>query len=472
VLALIGVAAGLRLIALAAFPEIQADEGLWTNSAKNFVEFGDWFLDGRTHLFLSPLFSLLSAISFRLLGPSIAAARLISAVAGVAAVALLYATVVRAVRNPQFALLVAVLFGVSEWSVIASREALIEPLQLCLCLWAVYLSLDARLSSVAGAGVVLALALLAKTNAIFLMGVLSANILLRARKGQRLTRARDWASVLILVMLALAIAGVVYAGLYREYPERFAQAFRFELDGVHFERESHPLFHIGRFGLDPIRSGRTLLALFREAPFLMVLAALGAGVWVIRRPPGSAVFALWLALGLPFFFLQIFQPLRYFYLVSPALAFSAALAITEFGRAPSLLRRQVPPLVLVAAGIYVGFALLYLSASAVSNRARLLPAVIPWMTAHTPQDANVMAAGYFCTDLPNRAYAHYHLANTPEQLLESIRKLDIRYLIVDNREWAPSLRAAVEEHFGPPLHTWSFGAVYSTTHGFAPFPEP
>jgi hypothetical protein len=72
-------AAVVRLPFLARFPEATADEGLWTNSTKNFAMFGDWFMDGRTHVFLSPLFHALCYPLFELLGPSLAAARVVSA---------------------------------------------------------------------------------------------------------------------------------------------------------------------------------------------------------------------------------------------------------------------------------------------------------------------------------------------------------------------------------------------------------
>jgi hypothetical protein len=218
---------------------------------------------------------------------------------------------------------------------------------------------------------------------------------------------------------------------------------------------------VGRFGLDPEEAARTLIALIRETPFLMVLAALGAGVWSVRRSPGSGIFALWLAVGFPFFLCQLIQPLRYFQLVAPPLVLAAALALMEFGRATVGTRATSRSLTGMAVAICISFDLLYLAASALANRARMLPTVVPWVTTHVPRDASIMAAGYFCTDLPNRAYAHYWLARTPEQLLDSVRRLQIRYLIVDDREWAPSLREVVAQRFGPPVQAWRFGAVYA-----------
>jgi hypothetical protein len=158
---------------------------------------------------------------------------------------------------------------------------------------------------------------------------------------------------------------------------------------------------------------------------------------------------------------QLIQPLRYFQLVAPPLAFMAALALAEFGRASAAMGGSSRPLTGVAVGICIAFNLVYLGVGAIVNRARLLPTVVPWVTTHVPRDASVMAAGYFCTDLPNRAYANYWLARTPKQLLESIRRFQIRYLIVDDREWAPPLRELVARRFGPPVQAWPFGAVYA-----------
>lgn len=454
-------AALLRVIALPAFPEVQADEGLWTNSAKNFVAFGDWFMDGRTHLCLSPLFSGLAAASFWLFGPSIAAARLISAVAGVASVWLLYAVVVRAVEDRRLALVAAIVFGFDPWPLVQSRAAMLESLQIALCLASLYLALGRHRWSSAFAGAAFGLALLAKTNVIFLAPVLAACLVWRSQADKAGSYPRPARSAFVFLGVACLVAGAVYGALFLAYPARFVDGFRYELDGVHFEQFSHPIVRIGRFGLDPRQAARTLMAPVREAPFLMVLAALGAGAWSIRRPRGSGVLALWLLVGLAFFLGQIYQPPRYFLLLSPALAFAAALTLVELGRATAVRSQSSQLLTRVAVAICVAFDLLYLGASAATNRARLLPTLVPWVTSHIPHDAPVMAAGYFCTDLPNRAYANYWLAGTPEQLLETVRRLQIRYLIVYRREWAPEVRAMVDRRFGPPVQRWSFAVAYA-----------
>ena len=110
-----------------------------------------------------------------------------------------------------------------------------------------------------------------------------------------------------------------------------------------------------------------------------------------------------------------------------------------------------------------GFETAYLGANALANGARKLEAVTGWVTANTAPDSRIMAAGYLCTDLPRRAYAHYHYARDAAQLLASIRELGIDYVIVDRSEWRRGLAEAVAARFER-VHAWSFGAVYRVRH--------
>lgn len=461
-LVLTGCAALLRFVLLGAFPDIVADEGLWTNSSKNYVAFGDWFMDGRTHMLLSPVFHWLSVVVFELFHPSIAGARAISALAGVASMLLLYLLTCRISGRQDFATITAIVFGFDAVSVLQSRLALIESLELCVCLAAAVLLVQRWRGATVAAGVLFGVALLTKVNAGFLLPVLVGFLFLRLAQApdrDTLTPVREAG---VFAVVSLLVAGAVYGVLYQTFPQQFIPAFKFQLDGVHFEGISHPIVRLGRFGLDPVQASRTIIALFRDSPFLMVLAVCGAGLSVVARPRGVELFGPWLIVGVGFFLCQMFQPVRYFYLVIPAFAFFAAVAIDrlaagEFSGA-TLNRRMT----IVVVGLYLVFNLGYVGMGAVANRGTKLQQVVQWVRANTQPTDRIMAAGYFCTDLPNRCYAHYLLARDMSQLTESIRKYQIDYVIFDSGEWHHDLGDSLAQHFAP-VERWGFGTVYGVT---------
>ncbi len=453
---LLVVSAALRLIALSAFPEVVADEGLWTNSSKNFVAFGDWFMDGRTHLFLSPAFHALSAGMFEVFGPSIATARVVSGVAGTVSVLLLYLLVLRMTARRDLAFISATLLGVTADFVFHARLAIIESLQLCLLLAsALALSRGGARGALFG-GLAFAAALLTKANSASFAAVLPFFLL----GGWRLrddVRDPAWLGrCLLFGVVAMGSAAAVYAALYVYQPERFVAAFRFELDGLHFARDSRPIIQLGRFGIDPIMAARSLLGLFRESPFLMVLATLG-GVFalILRRPPALA-FAVWALFGTGFALAQIYQPPRYFHAMAPAYCFFAALATLAWRDEAAGSNQRLPR---AALGVYVAFNLGYLLMNAVENPARQVASVTRWAREHTRPSDNILAAGYYCTDLPNRAYAHYHLGYDMAQLAANIDRYAIAYVIVDVDEWNPTLRGELAARYEK-VQEWPFGQVF------------
>lgn len=461
-IALLFFSAVVRLVGLGIFPLVEADEGLWTNSTKNFLRFGDWFMDGRTHLFLSPVFHALTLPVFALNGASIVGARLVSAAAGVASVWFTYRLVFHETERRDHALLAALVMGFSHWAVLTSRKAMIEPLELCVLLAATDFLVRRRARAQVGAGLLLAVALLTKLNAAFMLPVAGLYLLARTSEAGAVRSARLLARRTLVaavpLAIAVAVAALVYWSLYVTHPVQFTSAFRFELDGVHFEALSHPIVRFGRFGIDPLQEAKTVIEMFRDSPFVIVLAVLGVLVGIVDRPRGSRLFALWLGVGLPFFLGQMLQPVRYFYLLMPAFAYFASLALIRLGAARDA-RSGMARLTAAAAATLVIFELAYAGASAAANRERALPTVVGWVTRTTrPTDA-IMAAGYYATDLPNRAYAHYRLAPDTTQLFANIRKYDIRYVIVDNIEWRADLRAAVAERFVK-VADWPFGAAY------------
>jgi hypothetical protein len=453
---LLAVSAALRLIALPAFPEVVADEGLWTNSSKNFVAFGDWFMDGRTHLFLSPVFHGLSVGIFEIFGPSIAAARVISGAAGTISVLLLYLLVLRVTARVDLAFVSGTLLGVTADFVFHSRLAIIESLQLCFLLSsALALSRGGTGGAVTG-GLAFALALLTKLNSAW-FGVVLPFFLLGSSRPRAVMRDPVWLGrCLLFGAVAIGSAAAVYAALYHYHPDRFVAAFRFELDGLHFAGLSRPIVQFGRFGIDPVQAARTLLGLFRESPFLMVLATLGGVFAVMLRYSPALAFAVWALFGSGFALMQIYQPPRYFHAMAPAYCFFAAVAVLAWRDGAAVTKQRFLGAVL---GVYVAFNLSYLALNAVANPARMVDSVTRWARENTRPSDNILAAGYLCTDLPNRAYARYHLGADITQLAASIDRYEIAYVIADRSEWSSALRDALAARYEK-VQEWPFGQVF------------
>jgi len=456
-------AALIRTIGLAVWPAVQADEGLWTNSPKNFLMFGDWFLDGRTHLFLSPVFHGLSLAAFFLFEPSVWSARLVSAVAGTVSTLLLYLVVCRTTSDRRSAAITAVVFGLSQSVVFVSRSALIESTELAFLLGAVLLALSPSALSLVAGGVLFGLALLTKLNVVFAAPIVVVYLVavFVPQDGWR-GLWRGIFSAALLLGVAAVVAGAVYYALYRYQPDRFVAAFKFELDGMHFEAISHPLVRFGRFGIDPGQIADTVILLFRQSPFLMVLCALGAAQEVVRRTAARTLFLPWLLFGSMFFLFQMYQPTRYFYLVTPAFAYYAAVAIEGFGDSRGDVRgRWLTPRAMVLA-TYLLFQTSYVGAGFAVNRDQKLAAVTRWVETNTGADDRIMAAGYLCTDLPRRAYAFYRYDASEDELAASIRRLDISYVIYDKDEWGDIRRGWLDRHYQV-VKSWPFGAVYRTS---------
>jgi 4-amino-4-deoxy-L-arabinose transferase-like glycosyltransferase len=456
--ALMGVAAMLRFAWLSQWPEFTADEGLWTNSTKNFLRFHDWFMDGQSHMLLSPLFHWLTLPVFYVFGSGIVTARYVSAVAGCGSVVLLWLLVRRLADDSDLAMMTAALFGLNEMAVQMARLAQTEAVQLCLMLLSLWLVTSQRRRDSFVAGLVLALACLTKINSAMILLVLAAWAM-APRSGTPYGSRQRFRQVLVASGVGLPITGIVLAALFAAHPQRMIAAYSFELNGAHFQGLAKPLVNVGLFGLAPRLAATTVLSLFRETPFLMVLSTIGLVLNkdTKSRRVGKWTFGAWYLFGMAFMLAQIYQPLHYFYLLTPAFAYFAALAIQSWKPAEQAfgsLRSSATR----AFVVYAAFSLAYIGAGFVANRGHL-GEVTAWVKKELPDSANLMAAGYLCTDVPNRAYAFYNYAETPKRLLSSIDSLHIDYVIYDRFEWSLNLRAVLAQHYTV-VARWPFAVVY------------
>jgi 4-amino-4-deoxy-L-arabinose transferase-like glycosyltransferase len=455
------VALGARAVFLAEFPQVQADEGLWTTSTKNFLLFDDWFMDGRNHLFLSPVFHFLSLGVFALLGPSIEAARVVSVLAGVGSVALIYLLGMRLLGDRTVALLAAAFMALDPWAVIHSRQAMTESVLLFFILGAAVLLLGRSRRELVLAGAVFSLAILTKLNAAAMGLALGGYLLLRSPAGGSTPawrrRLEDGA---LFGGAALGLAALGYWAVAQVDPERFVEVFQRELGGEHVGAGEAST---GRLGLRPVLAGSTLLELLRLNPFLFTYAALGGIVAWASKARGRLLLGLWLVVGFAFPLLQIYQPIRYFFPVVPALLLLVAFLVAGMSRAVSPGAGQDSrsrwAVLGGAAALVLAFNVAYLGMSLLANRGSAPRAVEAWVRENTSPDEAILAAAYLATNPPNRVYAHDVVRLFPGGLEEAVDELEIRYIIWDAAEWDQAARELLEERYTR-LQAWEFGAVY------------
>ena len=442
----------VRVLLVGRFPQVQADEGLWTTSTKNFLLFGDWFMDERSHLFLSPVFHLLSLVPFWVFGPSIEAARLVSVVAGTLSVALVYLLALRLFRDRSIALVSALLLALDPWAVITSRQAMTESVLLFFVLATAVLLLGRRREIIL-AGVCFALAILTKLNA-GAMGIAFGGFLLLSPAldpdgGSWRERMGDAA---IFGVVALGLAGLGYWAMAQIDPGRFMEVFSRELGGAHVGSEGAAT---GRLAIRPALIGGSVLELIRMNPFLVPLAAIGAAVAATRRRPAVVFIALWLVVGLGFPLLQVYQPIRYFFPALPALILLVAALLVAL--------RQVAPRgdlkVIAATAFVLAFSGAYLSMNFVVNRGNAAAVVAEWARQNTDSDDVLLLAAYLATDPPNRAYAHDIVEHFPGGMDEAVQRLGVRYIIWDSAEWPSEMREELASRYRE-VQSWHFGAAF------------
>jgi len=101
------------------------DEGAWLHNARNRALFGEWHLDQWNPMYLSPVFTALEYLSFRLFGVGLWQARLVSELLGTVSV-LCVAGAVRETSNRRAGLMAGTLLATNYVWVMWNRVALLE----------------------------------------------------------------------------------------------------------------------------------------------------------------------------------------------------------------------------------------------------------------------------------------------------------------------------------------------------------
>lgn len=453
----------LRVLGLDGFPGVIADEGLWTNSSKNFVAYGDWFMDGRTHALLSPVFHGLTVLIYSLSEPSIANARTVSALASTGSVPLLYGLVRRSTGDIGLAATAAIIFGMSSLYVYTGRQAMIEATQIFFALLAAWFVARRDRTGALLGGLAFGLALLAKINVAILGPILVLFILPVDRPLRALRERKTWLLGAGFAIASLGLAAAVNFVLYSIEPELFRRAYLFELRGDHFAPESAPLLRFGRFALNPIYAARNVLELIREAPMQMILCMFGAVTALANRKALPLAWWAWLIGAAGFVLIQNYQPVRYFLIAAPAFALFAAVGLMGWGEGHTPTRGRLwQPAQSAALALFVAFNLASIVMNVFANPDTRLRTIRDWVHSETSPEERIIAAGFFCTDLVNPSYAHYYLGSSDiDELATNVERLDIGYVIHDDREWSQAAREELAKRY-PIVKEWNFATVFDT----------
>ncbi len=436
----------LRFVYLGHYPLVEPDEGIWAVSAKEYVFSGDWqaseFIG---HALKSPLFQALLVVQFKVFGPSIWSARLISAAAGVLSVGLLYFLVRRLTGMPLLAGTAAVLLGSDRFLVALSRKAMLESSQLFFVLLAAVLAVARFRGHCWLAGACVAGAALVKVNAFHMLPVLLVLV------GMQTAPQAPWTvrAALVRGVSFLAGAGLVFGGinlaLYLLWPDAYYAAYHFDIAVPWFHYTGTPLVRWGRFGFDPAQFASTINELFRIYPFLLVFAVAGGVVALYARQSAGLFFGLWLLVSGGFYMAQLFNPPRYTCFFSPALAFLGAVGVTTLaqGGAPRLQKRILYTVV----SIFVAYSIGYTLVSASGHRETKIPQINAWVASNTEPGTRIMASAYHCIELPRPTYYYWTLAlRDVGRLQRAMERLDIDYAIKDS-EWDDYLWTPLATNF-------------------------
>jgi ALG3 protein len=421
----------VRLVGIQSFPEPNPDEGFWLSAPKNYVLFLQPLLDGRFHLFLSPLMFILHSAGFSILGPSLFHARFVSAVIGVSGVTTLFFARPRLVEARW---LFPLLAGVGSLLVLYNRRAMTEAPQVALlcCFLACLTQERLRLGVVC-----LALAILIKVNSLIVVPAFCIYML--TREG-----SHSIVKTLGVTLTPVVLAGGVYFLLYLWFPRELLLAFQYELDGNHFLENANILHFFGRFGLNVPQLLSVGVELIKGLPELVVLGSIGIVISLRERPiaPLIATCLAWLTFGVMFYVFQTFSPARYYLTLIPPLAFFATRGASSLfllcARYTSLRKLRI------ITGIALSCVCFYHSARVfrgVNNTPDRIThhALTSWGMHALPRSSRLLAAPFLCIDLKQECYDFYRALypygmHSGPTLREVIAKYQITHLVVDT-EW-------------------------------------
>ncbi len=441
----------LRLYDLQNYPMILPDEGLWTFSPKNYVAFGDWFLGGRWHLFRSPMFHFLQIPVIYIAGYGIVQVRFVSAIFGILSLIGLYLLAKNLFDSKRIATISTLLFGFSAVSLQISRTALVESTQTCFLIWGFYFLSRQGFRNITLGGVLLAFACLTKLNAVYCL--LPAYVLLLIGGSLNNVKRPSLTSLinpkfigLLLIFLTIIVA--VHGTLYFQHPDKYIETYRFELDGAGFTAEGEDPPVTGRFAIRPSLINDSIKHLLTNMPFLTLFSILALLECLVGASAGGIFSAAWFIGGSAFNMLQIYQPIRYYGPIVPAMCLLSAIVIEKRWGTEAIQFR------LLKHTMRVSLASLIISMIVILNVGRVTQnyvrtrdhtpfLVTQWFNENAASESIVIGADYLLVPLKQKGLTFYGVEKDFETLFldrETAHRLNIEYVIFDEREWGSYCR--------------------------------
>ena len=259
----------LRCIGLGVYPQIEADEGGWPLSVREWVETGTRTFD----FYMAPGYHWLLGIPYRLFGSSHSVGRPVAALASLFGLWLFY-RLVRRQTDETVAFWATLLLGTSYPAVLIDRRAFMEPLQLvimfALCLAATGPKRSAPQYLLVGG--LTCLLLLTKATGVFLLPALVLATFWSPDVG-RVAQPHRLRLMVAMAAGALSAAGVFY-WLYLGDPSTFLAGWTNDLTKV-ANVPGLDQGNSGRFRFSPLSIEATLRWHASYEPVLFGLSLLG-----------------------------------------------------------------------------------------------------------------------------------------------------------------------------------------------------
>jgi 4-amino-4-deoxy-L-arabinose transferase-like glycosyltransferase len=326
------------------------DEGLDSYSARNMYLYGSWRVDDLFPLVVYPLVNYLMVLIFKVFGIGFVQVKLLSLLASVASVFLIY-MLVRDDAGPVAGLLAGLAFATCFPLTMYGRLGLVEPVQiLFLLLTGLCYVRGLRHPMLMGLAGLLGTStiLLVKASAVFI-----APVLVLALAWELLVARKDRACLRIMLRsVAWGLAGVVCASgiwlaivLLPHRAEYFEYVLRHSLESP----AGHPR-GIVAYLLNTFTVGYWT-GLIPRLPWVAGIGFITLPLLSTGRRPALRYLSLWLVLGLLMLGYMNYRPDRYELVLLPALVAGFAVASARILEAGTLLPQMRPNL--VKAGLYV-----------------------------------------------------------------------------------------------------------------------